>query len=79
VKGTEVIEIIKYHKSFLQPYEYVVLKSVAEARDAAEAKLAKAVGIIKAILFTAHADDYAAWDSALDDATDLIAELEKTE
>ena len=45
----------------------------------AEAKLAKAVDIIKQIIATAHADDYAAWDSALDAAIDFIATLEKTE
>ena len=51
------------------------LKSQREA----EAKLAKAVDIIKQIIATAHADDYFAWDTALDDGIDFIAELEKTE
>ena len=45
----------------------------------AEAKLAKAVDIIKQVIATAHADDYFAWDTALDAAIDFIAELEKTE
>lgn len=48
-------------------------------REAAEAKLAKAIDIIKQIIATAHADDYVAWDSALDDGIDFIATLEKNE
>jgi hypothetical protein len=47
--------------------------------EAAEAKLSKAVDVIKVIIFTAHADDHFGWKDALDDAQKLITELEKTE
>lgn len=45
----------------------------------AEAKLAKAVGVIKVILVTVDADNYIEWFFALDDAQELITEMEKTE
>lgn len=47
--------------------------------ETAEVKLAKAVDIIKQIIATAHADDYVAWDRALDDGIDFTATLEKPE
>jgi hypothetical protein len=45
----------------------------------AEAKLAKAVDILKCITFTADSNDHDGWYDALNDARYLVAELEKTE
>lgn len=56
-----------------------LLHSAIARATQAEAKLARAVDIIKQVIATAHADDYAAWDSALDDGIAFIAELEKPE
>jgi hypothetical protein len=47
--------------------------------ETAEENLTKAVGVIKVILATAHVDDHEGWYDALNDAQELIAELEKTE
>ena len=55
------------------------LGAALKGQHEAEAKLARAVDIIKQVIATAHADDYVAWDSALDDGIAFIAELEKTE
>jgi len=50
----------------------------ADERSTAEAKLAKAVDIIKRILNAApNAEDHAGWAQLLDDAADTLAELEK--
>jgi len=54
-------------------------KALEEDAGQLRAKLAKAVDVIKVILFTAHADDHESWYDALDDASTLLAELEKTE
>ena len=53
--------------------------TVAVNREVSEGKLEKAVDVIKQIIATSHADDYFAWDTALDDGIDFIAELEKKE
>jgi hypothetical protein len=51
-------------------------KTPAQQRKEAEAKLAKAMGIIKHILATAYSDDHVGWQIALDDAQAALAELE---
>jgi F0F1-type ATP synthase membrane subunit b/b' len=54
-------------------------KDLEEKLAESEAKLAEAKEGIKQILATAHGDDYAKWDQALDAAIEFINELEKTE
>ena len=54
-------------------------KDLEEKLAEAEAKLAEVKDIIKQITATSHADDYFAWDQALDAAIKFTTEMEKTE
>jgi hypothetical protein len=54
-------------------------KDLEEELAEAEAKLAEVKDIIKQITATSHADDYFAWDQALDAAIKFTTEMEKTE
>ena len=54
-------------------------KDLEEKLAESEAKLAEAKDGIKQILATAHGDDYAKWDQALDAAIEFINKTEKAE